>query len=890
MTHSEATMHHADLPKAYEPRQVEDRTYQFWLDKGYFTPKIDHSKQPFTIIMPPPNVTGELHLGHALTATLEDIMIRWHRMKGDPSLWLPSTDHAGIATQVVVERQLAAEKKTRHDIGREEFEKRTWQWATKCRQRINDQHKKLGISCDWTRDTFTMDPGPIRAVATTFVNLYGKGLIYRGERIINWCPRCQTALSDLETLHEDTTGHLYHIRYPMVGQSGYVIVATTRPETMFGDVAVAVHPEEKKYADLIGKTVAIPVINRPIPIIADEAVDRSFGTGALKITPAHDPVDFEIGKRHNLALVNIFEKDASLNKEAGPYEGFDRFDCRKDLLVRLEKDGLLIEVEPHTHAVGHCVRCGTVVEPWASQQWFVKAKPLAEPAIEAVKSGQVTIIPDQFQKVYLNWMDNIRDWCISRQLWWGHRIPAWYCDDCGEITVAVDRPGKCAHCSSARVQQDPDVLDTWFSSGLWPHSTLGWPNDTEDLRYFYPTTVMETGYDILFFWVARMIMMGLENTGRIPFRWVYLHGLIRDEKGTKMSKMKGNVINPLDSIDTYGADALRFSLVLGTSAGNDIPLSSGKMESGRNFANKLWNASRYVTRSLPEGTVDVALPQNLPVEDRWILSLLDQLAGRVNKLLEEFRFGEAEAEVYEFVWGEFCDWYIELAKIRLNQPGSPSPVPVLVRTLETSLRLLHPFMPFITEEIWQTLSSRLPHDAARPDSIMITSYPVSTGFADPQAEREVSLIIEIIRSIRNARAESKIDPAKRIEAHVHTRNSSTIEPHRQAIETLARVQPLHILGPRKESRNDGTQVLHVGEVDIVLPMTVDVDAEKQRLEQEKESLQTRITGLQAHLSDRTFLSKAPPAVVEKERSKLHDWQTKLQKIGDRLAELSRMKP
>ncbi len=568
-------------------------------------------------------------------------------------------------------------------------------------------------------------------MATTFVNLYQKGLIYRSERIINWCPRCQTALSDLETSHEDTQGHLYHIKYPLVGQPGCVIVATTRPETMFGDVAVAVHPEEKKYADLIGKTVAIPVINRPIPVIADEAVDRSFGTGALKITPAHDPVDFEIAQRHNLTLVNILKKDASLNKEAGPYEGFDRFDCRKDLLVRLEKDGLLVKVEPHTHAVGHCMRCGTVVEPWASQQWFVKAKPLAEPAIEAVKSGQITIIPDQFQKVYLNWMENIRDWCISRQLWWGHRIPAWYCDDCGEITVTVDKPGKCAHCGSGKIQQDPDVLDTWFSSGLWPHSTLGWPDDTEDLRYFYPTTVMETAYDILFFWVARMIMMGLENTGRIPFRCVYLHGLIRDEKGAKMSKMKGNVINPLDSIDTYGADALRFSLVLGTSAGNDIPLSSGKMESGRNFANKLWNASRYVIRSLPEGTVDAALPPNLPVEDRWILSRLDQLAGRVNKLLEEFRFGEAEAEVYEFVWGEFCDWYIELAKIRLNQPGAPSPVPVLVRTLEASLRLLHPFMPFITEEIWQTLVSRLPHDATRPDSLIIASYPVSAGFTDP---------------------------------------------------------------------------------------------------------------------------------------------------------------
>ena len=879
-------MSQTDLPKAYEPRQVEDRIYQFWLEKGYFTPKIDHAKKPFTIIMPPPNVTGELHLGHALTATLEDIMIRWHRMKGDPALWLPSTDHAGIATQVVVERQLAAEKKSRHDIGREQFEKLAWQWATKCRQRINDQHKKLGISCDWTRDTFTLDPKPSRAVATTFVNLYNKGLIYRGERITNWCPRCQTALSDLETVHEDTTGHLYHIKYPLVGQSGYVIVATTRPETMFGDVAVAVHPEEKKYADIAGKTVAIPVINRPIPVIADEAVERGFGTGALKITPAHDPVDFEIAQRHNLPLVNILNKDATLNKEAGPYEGFDRFDCRKDLLHRLEKEGILVKEEPHLHAVGHCQRCGTVVEPWASKQWFVKTKPLAEPAIEAVKGGQITIIPDQFTKVYLNWMENIRDWCISRQLWWGHRIPAWYCDDCGETTVAVGNPGKCAKCGSTRIQQDPDVLDTWFSSGLWPHSTLGWPEDTEDLRYFYPTTVMETAYDILFFWVARMIMMGIENTGQVPFRWVYLHGLIRDEKGAKMSKTRGNVINPLDSIQQYGADALRFSVVMGTSAGNDVPLSSGKMESGRNFANKLWNASRYVMRSLPSGTVDLA--RDLPVEDRWILSRLDQVVGKVNKFLEEFRFGEAEAEVYEFIWGEFCDWYIELAKIRLSQPDSPSPIPVLIRTLETSLRLLHPFMPFITEEIWQNLVARLPSDEARPDSLMIAKYPASTGFADAEAEREISLVIEIVRSIRNARAESKIDPAKRIEARIHTSNYSALESQRQAIEMLARVQPLHIMGPR-EGKVEGAQVLHVGELDIILPVTVDVEAEKQRLEQERDSLQNRIAGLKTRLSDQAFLSKAPQQVVEKERSKLQDWQARLQKIDERLAELIRMK-
>ncbi|MFC2000852.1 valine--tRNA ligase, partial [Chloroflexota bacterium] len=575
------------LPKSYDPRQVEDRIYQFWLDKGYFTPKINPSVKPFVIIMPPPNVTGELHLGHALTATLEDIMIRWHRMKGEAALWLPGEDHAGIATQVVVERQLAAEGLTRHQIGREEFARRAWLWANECRQTIVDQHKKMGVSCDWTRDVFTLDEKPCHAVATTFIRLYEKGLIYRGERIINWCPRCQTALSELEVAHKDLPGFFYYIKYPLVGESGHVTVATTRPETMFGDTAVAVTPEDERYANLIGKAVAIPVINRHIPVIADSAVDLDSGTGALKITPAHDPVDFEVSQRRDLPLVNIFNPDATLNNEAGPYDGFDRFECREALLSQLEDEGLLTKTEAHEHAVGHCTRCNTVVEPWASKQWFVDTKPLAEPAIQVVKDGQITILPEQFSKVYLHWMENIRDWCISRQLWWGHRIPAWYCEDCDQVTVAIDPPGTCSHCSSARIYQESDVLDTWFSSALWPHSTLGWPDGTEDFNYFYPTTVMETGYDILFFWVARMIMMGLENTGKIPFRWVYLHGLIRDEKGEKMSKLRGNVINPLEAIERYGADAVRFGMVTGTAPGNDIPISSGKLEAGRNFANKL---------------------------------------------------------------------------------------------------------------------------------------------------------------------------------------------------------------------------------------------------------------------------------------------------------------
>ena len=875
-----------DLPKAYEPQKVEDRIYQFWLEKGYFTPKIDRSEKPFVIIMPPPNVTGELHLGHALTAALEDIMTRWHRMKGESTLWLPGVDHAGIATQVVVEQQLATEGLTRHDLGRERFVEKVWQWASSCRENIIEQHKKLGASCDWTRDRFTLDEKPSHAVATTFVRLFNKGLIYRGERIINWCPRCQTALSDLEVEHRELTGHLYYINYPIVGESQYVTVATTRPETMFGDTAVAVNPEDKRFTNLIGKKVAIPVISRPIPVIADDAVDPSFGTGALKITPSHDPIDFEVAQRHNLPLVNALNGDATLNEEAGPYDGFDRFACRQALLLQLEKEGLLLKTEPYLHSVGHCARCSTAIEPWASRQWFIHTKPLAEPAIKAVEEGQITIIPEHFTKVYLYWMENIRDWCISRQLWWGHRIPVWHCEECSQITVSANQPERCAHCGSSKIHQESDVLDTWFSSALWPHSTLGWPDDTEDFRYFYPTTVMETGYDILFFWVARMIMMGLENTGDIPFRWVYLHGLIRDEKGEKMSKIRGNVINPVEAIEEYGADALRFAITTGSAPGNDVQVSSQKLEAGRNFANKLWNAARFVIRSLPPSLEDRAIPSRLPAEDCWILSRLDQLIAKVNHLLDDFQFGEAEREIYDFLWHEFCDWYIELAKIRLRRQSSPSPLPVLVQTLETSLRLLHPFMPFITEEIWQRLVSHLPRDEARPDSLMIAAYPTTRGVTDTQAEEEMESVIEIIHSIRNARAQSRIEPVRWIEAQIYTKNKSAIESHRQSIETLARVQPLAILDPRKERGDrEGALVLVLRNVEVILPMAVDLDAERQRLEKEKEALQAKIARLETRLSDNTFLSKAPPLIIERERGKLLESQGRLEKIKERLTQL-----
>ncbi len=875
-----------DLPKAYEPGQVEDRVYEFWLKKGYFTPRIDRGRKPFTVIMPPPNVTGELHLGHALPATIEDIMVRWHRMKGEVSLWLPGFDHAGIATQVVIERQLAAEGLTKHDLGRAEFERKAWEWARKCQQVFMKQHGKLGASCDWTRERFTLDEGPSRAVATTFVRLYQKGLIYQGERITNWCPRCQTALSDLETEHREVEGHLYHINYAVVGEEEYITVATTRPETMFGDTAVAVNPHDGRFSRLIGRRVAIPVIARPIPVIADEAVDTAFGTGALKVTPSHDPVDFEMAQRQNLPAVNILNADGTLNKEAGPYEGFDRFDCRRDLLVWLDREGLLLKTQAHLQSVGHCARCDTIVEPWATRQWFVRTGPLAEPAIKAVKDGRIAIIPEQFAKVYLHWMENIRDWCISRQLWWGHRIPVWYCQNCQQLTVASERPGGCSHCGSPQIRQDPDVLDTWFSSALWPHSTLGWPDQTEDLGYFYPTTVMETGYDILFFWVARMIMMGIENTGDIPFRWVYLHGLLRDEKGEKMSKVKGNVINPLTAIEDYGADALRFAITTGNAPGNDVQVSSQKLEAARNFANKLWNAARFVIRSLPPEPVGMRLQSGRPVEDRWILSRLDRLVVKMDQLLRDFRFGEAEMLVHDFLWGEFCDWYVELAKIRLREGGSPSPAPVLAQTLETSLRLAHPFMPFITEEIWQTLCSHVRWDGARPDSIMIAPYPVGSGCIDDQAEEEMALIVEIIRSIRNARAESRVESSRWIEARIYAEAKSGVEAHRGAIEGLARVQPLAVLDRRREEKTpEGAVVLVLRDAEVVLTMMTAPDAERRRLEGERQALEARTADLRARLGGEAFVSKAPQAVVEKERRRLLDAEDKLRKIEERLAQL-----
>jgi valyl-tRNA synthetase len=875
-----------EMPPAYEPGSVEEKWYQFWMERGYFTPKIDRSKKPFVIIMPPTNVTGELHLGHALTATLEDIMIRWHRMKGEPALWLPGVDHAGIATQVVVERLLAREGLDRHQLGREKFLERVWQWADTYRNTIIGQHKKLGASLDWTRLRFTMDEGPSRAVRTTFKRLYDKGLIYRGVRIINWCPRCATALSDLEIDHKDVQGHLYYVNYPLVDSPGeFVTVATTRPETIVGDTAVAVNPKDERFKGLVGRKVRLPAVDREIPIIADDAISTEFGTGAVKITPAHDPVDFEVARRHGLPLINILNPDTTMNENAGPYKGLDRNAAREAILGDLEKAGQLVKVEDYIHAVGHCQRCRTIVEPIASRQWFVKVEPLAAPAIEAVKSGRITILPDRFVKVYLNWMENIRDWCISRQLWWGHRIPVWYCGSCGEITVAVATPAACASCGSVNIKQDPDVLDTWFSSALWPHSTLGWPEDTEDRGYFYPTTVMETGYDIIFFWVARMIMMGIENTGEIPFHTVYLHGLVRDDKGEKMSKTRGNVIDPLDLMAAYGTDALRFALTTGTSPGNDSRLSTDKVEAGRNFANKLWNATRFVIRSLGEGGGGgdftlYPLPSTLKVEDRWIISRLNRTIAGVTGLMEGFQFGEAERQLHDFLWGEFCDWYIELAKIRLQQ-NDISPLPVLAHVLEASLRLLHPYMPFLTEELWQNLKQH--SGLSGPDSIMIAVYPMAEESAfDPAAEAEIDAVIEIVRSVRNVRAQYKVDVNRWIEAIVYAdaARAAGIAGHATAAEVLARARPLTVVSGEPQQADDTTLVLPLTAATVVIPMAsmFDAAAEKKKLEKELAGVQAEVARLEARLRDEAFLTRAPEAVVAKERQKLYTLTEKLEKL------------
>ena len=879
-----------EIPKAYDPKAVERRIYDSWMEGGYFTPEIDPARKPFVIIMPPPNVTGELHMGHALTAALEDLMTRWHRMRGEPTLYLPGTDHAGIATQVVVERMLADDGLTRHELGRQKFVETVWSWVDRYGQTIYEQTKRLGASCDWTHTRFTLDEGPSRAVRTTFVNLYKKGLIYRGERIANWCPRCATALSDLEVKHQEESASLYYIRYRLEDASDHITIATTRPETLLGDTAVAVHPQDERFIHYVGKSVVLPVLKRIIPVIADEAVDPGFGTGALKVTPGHDPADFEIGERHGLPIVNIMDPDGTMNENAGHYQGRDRSQCRNEIVEELKRDGLLEKVEPYHHSVGHCDRCDEVVEPSVSKQWYMKMEPLARPAIEAVESGRIKIIPERFAKVYYNWMYNIRDWCISRQLWWGHRIPVWYCEDCDGVTVDYKDPRFCSECGSGKLTRDPDVLDTWFSSALWPHSTLGWPDSTEDLGYFYPTTVMETGYDILFFWVARMIMMGLENTGQVPFDTVYLHGLVLDPEGVKMSKTKGNVLDPLELIDLYGADAVRYALTTGNSPGNNMRLNEQKLEASRNFANKLWNASRFVITSLDTGEGDRLgwswPPDRDHLEDRWVLSRYNRTVDQVNAYMEDYQFGEAQRVAHDFLWSEYCDWYLEMSKVRLRS-GDMSPLPVLGFVLERILRLLHPFMPFITEEIWHSLVEYLPYEQGRPDALIIAQYPQADASRfDPQAESDMEAVMELVRGVRNLRADFRIQPHQSVEAIVDAPETGHVfESEADAIQALAQVQPLRLDGSGAPSAQRATLVLTAGTVTVLLEGVVDVEREKDRLSKELEQIDANRERLSARLRDEQFLSKAPEEVVERERHRLDSMADRRGRVVETLSRL-----
>ena len=869
-----------ELPKTYAPAEFEDRIYQMWCDRGYFTPDPANPAPAFSVVIPPPNVTGQLHMGHALDETLQDILVRTKRMQGYNTLWVPGTDHAGIATQIKVEERLRVDEgKTRYDLGREEFLRRVWAWKDSYEARITGQLKKLGASCDWTRQRFTMDDGCSRAVREVFVNLYDKGLIYRGHRIINWCPHCATALSDAEVEYTEQPGFFWHIKYPIKGEDGYVEVATTRPETMFGDTAVAVNPNDETTRHLIGKTLILPIVGREIPVIADDYVEIGFGTGCVKITPAHDPNDFLVGERHGLEQIKVMNDDATMNRYAGKYEGMDRYACRKALVADLEAQGYLLSVEPHTHNVGTCYRCHNTVEPMTSDQWFVKMKPLAEPALEAVRSGDVKFAPDRFSKIYINWMENCHDWCISRQLWWGHRIPAFYCDACGKMTVSKQDITTCPVCG-APVRQESDVLDTWFSSALWPFSTLGWPDRTPELEKYYPTSVLVTGYDIIFFWVARMIFSGLEHMGQKPFSTVFIHGLVRDAQGRKMSKSLGNGIDPLEIISKYGADALRFALATGNSPGNDMRFSDEKMEAARNFANKLWNASRFVRMNLTIDEVRLPDADRLALEDKWILHSFNRLAESVNANLEKYEVGVALAAIYEFTWDVFCDWYIELAKARLNEKeseGNRICQQVITYVLNGILKLLHPFMPFITEEI---LSS-LPHLPGDAESIMISRYP--TGRSDlefPIEAGEMERVLELIRAIRNRRAEMNIAPSRKAAVFIETRyadafNSATA-PFFARLASASGIEVAESFPADRVSADTCVQVVTPAAT-AYLPLSdlVDYEKERARLTAEIAKVSAEVERLDKKLSNQGFVAKAPAAVVDAERAKLAAAREKL---------------
>ena len=872
-----------ELAKNYNPAEFEDRIYADWCDKGYFKPDGDDKKPTFSIVIPPPNVTGQLHMGHALDETLQDILVRTKRMQGYSTLWVPGTDHAGIATQIKVEERLRVDEGlSRYDLGREKFLERVWDWKDSYEARITGQLKKLGASCDWSRQRFTMDEGCSRAVREVFVNLYNKGLIYRGHRIINWCPRCLTALSDAEVEYKDQPGFFWHIKYPIKGEDGYVEIATTRPETMFGDTAVAVNPEDEATKHLIGKTLILPIVNREIPVIADDYVEIGFGTGCVKITPAHDPNDFLVGQRHDLEQIKVMNDDATMNAYAGKYEGMDRYTCRKALVADLEADGFLVKTVPHDHNVGTCYRCGTTVEPLTSDQWFVKMKPLAEPAIEAVENGSIRFVPERFSKNYFNWMNNILDWCISRQLWWGHRIPAFYCDECGHMEVSKTDIDTCPKCGG-KVRQEEDVLDTWFSSALWPFSTLGWPDNTEDLKRYYPTDTLVTGYDIITFWVSRMIFSGLEHMDEKPFSTVFIHGLVRDAQGRKMSKSLGNGIDPLKVIEEYGADALRFALATGNAPGNDMRFSDEKIEAARNFANKLWNASRFVLMNLTESDEELLAPANeseLTIEDKWILSKFNRLAKTVNDNVASYELGVALAEIYSFTWDTFCDWYIEMAKSRIFEGGAAALTAkrTLVKVLSGILELLHPYMPFITEEIYQAI----PH---KSESIMIAAYPqfdAELNYAD--AEEDVERIIACITAIRTRRAEMNVPPSKKAKLYVVTKYAETFNRAAKILEKLASASEV-ILTDGYESDDAVMIATEAGRLYIPLAEVIDFEKEKARLTAEMKKNDGEIERIEKKLANEGFVAKAPAAVIDGERAKLKKYLEVRESLQVALAKL-----
>ena len=847
-----------ELAKAYEPKEVEDRIYDFWMKGKYFHAEVDPKKKPYTIVIPPPNITGQLHLGHAMDETLQDTLIRWRRMQGYSALWLPGTDHASIATEAKIVEAMRKEGITKEEIGREKFLERAWAWKDQYGGRIVEQLKKLGSSCDWDRLRFTMDEGCNKAVNHVFKKLYDKGLIYRGERIINWCPHCKTSISDAEVVFEEKEGSFWHLRYPLSDGSGYIELATTRPETMLGDTAVAVHPDDERYKALVGKTVILPLVNKEIPIIADSYVEQDFGTGVVKITPAHDPNDFEVGLRHNLPVINVMDDGGVINENGGKYAGMPALEARKQIVKDLDEAGFLIKIEPIKHNVGTCYRCGTTIEPMVSKQWFVKMEPLAKPAIECVKNGEVRFVPERFAKNYMTWMENIRDWCISRQLWWGHRIPAWYCDDCGEVIVARETPTVCPKCGCTHLTQDEDVLDTWFSSALWPFSTLGWPDNTEELKYFYPTNTLVTGYDIIFFWVARMIFSGLEHMGEVPFNTVFFHGLIRDAQGRKMSKSLGNGVDPLDVISVYGADALRFTLVTGNSPGNDLRFSEEKVSASRNFANKIWNAARFILMNIEGKDIDCALPKKLYTSDKWILNRFNNVTAAVTENLEKFELGMAVSKLYDFIWDDFCDWYIELAKIRMNgadEESADSARRVLVWTMSNTLKLLHPFMPYITEEIWQTL----PHDG---EALIVAKWPeYDEALSFPQEAKNLENVMALIRAIRTRRNEMNVPPSKKAHIYIDTAHPA---PYEEASEFIARLA----YGSKVEIGTgfdvQGAVTAVTDDAKALLPMDdlVDKAAETARLNKELANAQKQLDTVKAKLANEKFTSKAPQNVID----------------------------